>query len=72
MEIRLTYHATRRMAEAGLSREDVAAIIEQADEIEHRGFADNYIATLRGTRYRVIVKVDSDPLLVITAHEYYR
>jgi hypothetical protein len=69
MEIRLSNHAIDGMADAGLTREDVADIIEHPERTERGTTADEYEATLRGALYHVVVVKDSDPPLIITVYE---
>ncbi|MBM4410257.1 MAG: DUF4258 domain-containing protein [Chloroflexi bacterium] len=72
MEIRLTGHADSRMNDAGLTREDVVFIIESGSVVEQGVTASLHEATVRGIPFRVVVKRDSDPPLVITVFEVYR
>ena len=69
MEVRLTNHAIQRIEDAGLSIEDVAYIIEHAEQTPVGTTADEYDATLRGTLYRAVVVKDSEPPLIVTVHE---
>lgn len=49
MEIRLSNHAVEGMADAGLTREDVVYLIENAERTSPGATVDEYEATLRGT-----------------------
>lgn len=72
MNMRLTDHANRRMADEGIAREDVETAISQPERTDVGETAIEYYLTLRGRTIRVIVVRDSNPPLVITTHVMYR
>ena len=72
MDLQITRHAQERMAEQGISRADVEALLERPERTETGETATIYEATVDGRPLRAVVVRDSQPPRLITVFEVTR
>ncbi len=66
MEIRLTYHAARRMLDNGVTRDQVESVLAEARTVAIGASAVEYDGEVGGRTLHVVVARDSQPPLVVT------